>query len=163
MSILFVKRSEIDVPHHPFGMGESTDLSAWQALLSGIGHPSLGPDHLLFMLGIALMGLKRSMKWIFPLLAVGLAGSALVQLQALPDLAAPWAEALVSLTLFVEGLIVLNLVSTKWLSDVFTTWLLTWKHHCRSRTYNFDWVLFRPSSCTTIFTFTCQKVHSISY
>ena len=71
--------------HHPFGMGESTDLSAWQALLSGIGHPLLGPDHLLFMLGIALVGLKRSIKWILPLLAVGLGGSALVQLQPLPD------------------------------------------------------------------------------
>ena len=98
----------------------STDLSGWQALLSGIGHPLLGPDHLLFMLGIALVGLKRSIKWIFPLLALGLAGSALVQLQPLPDLVAPWAEALVSLTLAVEGLIVLNLVSTKWLLPMFS-------------------------------------------
>ena len=27
--------------HHPFGMGDSSELSAWQALLSGIGHPLL--------------------------------------------------------------------------------------------------------------------------
>tara|TARA_B100000579_G_scaffold183836_1_gene149780 strand:- start:5539 stop:6282 length:744 start_codon:yes stop_codon:yes gene_type:complete len=108
------------IAHHPFGMGKSTDLSTWQALLSGIGHPLLGPDHLLFMLGIAMVGLKKSMKWVFPLLAVGLAGSVLVQVQPLPDLVAPWAEALVSLTLAAEGLIVLNLVSTKWLFPMFS-------------------------------------------
>lgn len=105
--------------HHPFGIGESLELSAWQALFSGIGHPLLGPDHLLFMLGISLVGLKRTKKWIFPLLVVGLAGSALVQLQPLPDLLAPWAEALVSLSLAIEGLIVLNLLSSKWLLPMF--------------------------------------------
>ncbi|MDD9862181.1 MAG: HupE/UreJ family protein, partial [Cyanobacteria bacterium MAG STY2_bin_7] len=45
--------------HHPFGMGDSTDLSALQGLLSGIGHPLLGPDHLLFLLAIAFIGLQR--------------------------------------------------------------------------------------------------------
>ena len=38
--------------HHPFGMGDSTNLSALQGLLSGIGHPLLGPDHLLFLLAV---------------------------------------------------------------------------------------------------------------
>ena len=105
--------------HHPFGMGDSSELSDWQAVLSGIGHPLLGPDHLLFMLGIALVGLKRTHKWVFPLLAVGLAGSALVQLLPLPDVLAPWAEALVSLSLAIEGLIVLNFVNSKWLLPMF--------------------------------------------
>ena len=105
--------------HHPFGMGDSSELSAWKALLSGIGHPLLGPDHLLFMLGIALVGLKRTKKWIFPLLAVGLGGSAFVQLLPLPDVLASWAEALVSLSLAIEGLIVLNFVSPKWILPMF--------------------------------------------
>ena len=105
--------------HHPFGMGDSSGLSAWQALLSGVGHPLLGPDHLLFMLGIALIGIKKTKQWVFPLLAVGLAGSALVQLQPLPDVLASWAEALVSLSLAIEGLIVLNLLSSKWLLPMF--------------------------------------------
>ena len=105
--------------HHPFGMGNSSGLSAWQALLSGVGHPLLGPDHLLFMLGIALIGIKKTKQWVFPLLAVGLAGSALVQLQPLPDVLASWAEALVSLSLAIEGLIVLNLLSSKWLLPMF--------------------------------------------
>ncbi len=105
--------------HHPFGMGNSSELSTWQALLSGVGHPLLGPDHLLFMLGIALVGIKKTKQWVFPLLAVGLGGSALVQLQPLPDLLAPWAEALVSLSLAIEGLIVLNLLRSKWLLPMF--------------------------------------------
>ena len=37
----------------------------------------------------------------------------------MPDLVDPWVEALISLTLAVEGLIVLNLVSTKWLLPMF--------------------------------------------
>ena len=48
--------------HHPFGMGESR--SAWQGLLSGLGHPLLGPDHLLFLIAIAFIGLKRPMAWV---------------------------------------------------------------------------------------------------
>ena len=105
--------------HHPFGMGDSSELSFWQSLLSGIGHPVLGPDHLLFILGIAFVGLKKTKKWVLPLLAMGLAGSGLAQLLHLPDLIAPWAEALVSLTLAIEGLIVLNYVNSKWLLPMF--------------------------------------------
>ena len=93
--------------HHPFGMGDSTDLSALQEFLSGIGHPLLGPDHLLFLLAIALIGLPRPRTWVLPLLAAGLGGSVLSQFIPLPDAVAPWAEALVSLTLAAEGLMAL--------------------------------------------------------
>ncbi len=116
---LFIVLVDPVFAHHPFGMGDSSELSSWQALLSGVGHPLLGPDHLLFMLGIAFVGLKRNKQWLFPLLAVGLSGSALVQLQPLPDLFVPWAEALVSLSLAIEGLIVLNCLSSKWLLPMF--------------------------------------------
>ena len=105
--------------HHPFGIGESSGLSAWQAFLSGIGHPLLGADHLLFLLGITLVGLKRTYKWVLLLLVVGLGGSSFVQLQPLPDLLIPWAEAFVSLTLAIEGLIILNFLSSKWLLPMF--------------------------------------------
>ncbi len=100
-------------------MGQRDDLSVWQALLSGIGHPLLGPDHLLFMIGIIVVGFKKTKQLVFPLLAIGLLGSALVQLQPLADLLAPWAEALVSLSLAIEALIVLNLLSSKWLFPMF--------------------------------------------
>ena len=106
--------------HHPFGMGNnSSELSIWQALLSGVGHPLLGPDHLLFMLGIGFVGLKRTKNWVIPLLSVGLAGSALVQFLPLPDVLAPWAEAIVSLSLAIEGLIILNFLNSKWLLPMF--------------------------------------------
>ena len=101
--------------HHPFGMGDSTDLTALQGLLSGIGHPLLGPDHLLFLLAIAFIGLQRPRAWVIPLLAAGLGGSVLSQFIPLPDAVAPWAEALVSLSLAVEGLMALTVASTSWL------------------------------------------------
>ena len=96
-------------------MGESTNLTAWQGLLSGIGHPLLGPDHLLFLLAIAFIGLRRPMAWVIPLLAVGLGGSALSQFIPLSDAIAPWGEALVSLSLVAEGLIALPLFPAQWL------------------------------------------------
>ena len=101
--------------HHPFGMGDSSALTAWQGLVSGIGHPLLGPDHLLFLLAIALIGLKRPLAWVVPLLAIGLGGSVLSQFIPLPDAIAPWAEALVSLSLAAEGLIALSVLSPFWL------------------------------------------------
>ena len=61
--------------HHPFGMGDSSQLTGWTGLISGIGHPLLGPDHLLFLLAIAFIGLKRPTAWILPMLAIGLGGS----------------------------------------------------------------------------------------
>ena len=101
--------------HHPFGMGESTGLTALQGLLSGIGHPLLGPDHLLFLLAIAFIGLQRPRAWVIPLLAAGLGGSVMSQFIPLPDAVTPWAEALVSLSLVVEGLMALTVASTRWL------------------------------------------------
>ena len=105
--------------HHPFGMGDSDALTAWQGLLSGLGHPLLGPDHLLFLLALGFVGLQRPLRWVLPLLAVGLGGSVLSQFIPLPDAVAPWAEALVSLSLAVEGLIALSLAPAAWLLPLF--------------------------------------------
>ncbi len=118
--LLFSFLGGASLAHHPFGMGNSSELSVLQALASGIGHPLLGPDHLLFLLGITLIGLKKTKNWILPLLAIGLVGSAFVQYYPLPDSLAPWAEAFVSLSLAIEGLIALNLLSSKWLLPMFT-------------------------------------------
>ena len=83
--------------------------------MSGIGHPLLGPDHLLFLLAIALIGLQRPRSWVLPLLGAGLGGSVLSQFIPLSDVVAPWAEALVSLSLVVEVLRALSVASTAWL------------------------------------------------
>ena len=105
--------------HHPFGMGDSSQLTGWTGLISGIGHPLLGPDHLLFLLAIAFIGLKRPTAWILPMLAIGLSGSLVSQFIPLPDAVAPWAEALVSLSLVVEGLIALSVAPVAWLLPLF--------------------------------------------
>ena len=105
--------------HHPFGMGDSGALTAWQGLLSGLGHPLLGPDHLLFLLALGFVGLQRPLRWVLPLLAIGLGSSLLSQFIPLPDAVAPWAEALVSLSLAVEGLIALSMAPAAWLRPLF--------------------------------------------
>ncbi len=111
--------NESALAHHPFQMGNSSQLSVLQGLASGIGHPLLGPDHFLFILAITLVGLKKPKKWILPLLSIGLAGSMLALFQPLPNVLSPWAEALVSLSLAIEGLIILSYLNAKWLLPMF--------------------------------------------
>jgi urease accessory protein len=73
-------------------------------LLSGLAHPVLGPDHLLFLLALSLVGLRHRAGWMLALLACGLAGSALGLI--LPGL--PLAEALVAFSLVVEGMVLIG-------------------------------------------------------
>lgn len=78
--------------------------SPLSGLLSGLGHPLLGPDHLLFLLALGLVGLQRPTRWVLGLLATGLSASLLGL--ALPGL--PGAELLVALSLVVVGLVQLG-------------------------------------------------------
>ncbi len=78
--------------------------NAFNGFLSGLAHPVLGPDHLLFLLALALLGLQRRLTWVIGLLVVGLAGSAAGLLW--PGL--PGAESLVSLSLVLEALVLLQ-------------------------------------------------------
>ncbi len=71
---------------------------------SGLAHPVLGPDHLLFLLALSLVGLRHRASWMLGLLATGLAGSALGLV--IPGL--PGAEALVSFTLVVMALVLMG-------------------------------------------------------
>jgi len=72
-------------------------------LLSGMAHPVLGPDHLVFLLALSLVGLGHRSAWMLALLVTGLAGSLLGLL--MPGL--PGAEPLVSATLILEALVLL--------------------------------------------------------
>lgn len=105
--------------HHPFGLDKVAELNSWQGLVSGIGHPLLGPDHLLFLLALAFVGLQRPKAWTVPLLAVGLAGSALAQLVHLPAAMAGWIEALTAVSLALEGLVALSVLPAAWLLPLF--------------------------------------------
>jgi urease accessory protein len=87
--------------HHPM-QAMHLEPNAFTGLISGLAHPLLGPDHLLFLIALALVGLQHSARWMVALLAVGLGGTALGLV--LP--AGPAVELLVSLTLVLEGLVV---------------------------------------------------------
>ena len=94
--------------HHPFGMMEGAELTPLQGLISGIGHPLLGPDHLLFLLAIGFVGLSHPRRWLLPLLACGLLGSLISQVIHLPVGLDLYAEAVVAITLAFEGLVALG-------------------------------------------------------
>lgn len=72
--------------------------------LSGLGHPLLGPDHLLFLLSLGLVGLQQPLRWVIALLAIGLGSTALGLVLPLP----PGSELLVALSLVATGLVVLG-------------------------------------------------------
>ena len=75
-------------------------------IVSGLMHPVLGPDHLLFLLGIGLVAIKRPLWWVGALLASGLLGSAI-------GLVAPGfsaVEPLVALSVVLVGLVLLRRV-----------------------------------------------------
>ncbi len=89
--------------HHLMGLFRLTP-SPLSGLVSGLAHPLFGPDHLLFLLALGLVGLQKRLSWVLGLLATGLAGSCLGL--ALPGI--PMAEPLVALSLVVVGLVLLD-------------------------------------------------------
>jgi urease accessory protein len=91
----------VGAPARAHHLVELTGLEATplNGLISGLAHPVIGPDHLLFLLALSLLGLQRRTRWVLLLLAVGLAGSAVGLV--LPGL--PGAELLVAATLALVG------------------------------------------------------------
>lgn len=73
-------------------------------LLSGLAHPVVGPDHLLFLMALSVVGLQRRLAWSLGLLFVGLIGSA----AGLMWSGLPGSEVLVAATLVVEALVLLR-------------------------------------------------------
>lgn len=50
--------------HHPFG--NQTPSTALEGLLSGLGHPVIGMDHLVFMMALGLLGAISYRGWLIP-------------------------------------------------------------------------------------------------
>ena len=92
--------------HHPFEGVESQDLNPLQGLVSGLGHPLLGADHLVFLLAIVVITVLTTRRWVLPLLASGLAGSGLAVLLGAAPAPGPGLalELVVTLSLVVAGL-----------------------------------------------------------
>lgn len=89
---------------HHFADISQLQPSSFNGLLSGLAHPVLGPDHLLFLLALSLVGLQQRLSWSLGLLAIGLLGSGAGLLW--PGM--PAADSLVACTLIVEALVLLK-------------------------------------------------------
>jgi urease accessory protein len=100
--------------HHAMGLFH-LQPTPFNGLVSGLLHPVLGPDHLLFLLALSLVGLRQRASWMLGLLVVGLLGSwaGLV----LPGL--PGAESMVALSLAVVALVLLDRLPAPWLLPAF--------------------------------------------
>lgn len=93
--------------HHPFEGVEPQDFSLVQGLVSGLGHPLLGTDHLAFLLAVVVITALTTRRWVLPLLVSGLVGSGLAVLTGAtpePDLGLAL-ELVVSLSLVAAGLV----------------------------------------------------------
>ena len=87
--------------HHLMDLFQQSQPTFVSGVLSGLGHPVLGPDHLIFLLALGLVGLQQSRRWMVGLLITGLASTGVGLL--LPGL--PGAELLVALSLVAVGLV----------------------------------------------------------
>lgn len=93
--------------HHP--MGGNTPVKLWQGLLSGLAHPVIELDHLMFLTGIAIATLIARIARIAPeralmLLLVYVAFSALGTVLRVSDLTIPLAETAIAISLLAIGL-----------------------------------------------------------
>jgi urease accessory protein len=90
--------------HHAMGALGLSAPTPMAGLISGLAHPVLGPDHLLFLLALGLVGFQRRMRWMLGLLLLGLSATTLGLV--LPGL--PGSELLVSLSLVAVALVLLQ-------------------------------------------------------
>jgi urease accessory protein len=87
--------------HHP--MGGETPRTLWHGLLSGLGHPVIGPDHLAFIVAIGIAaGLLRDRGG---LIATFIAASTAGVIVHVGKLGVPMVEPLVALTVVAAGAI----------------------------------------------------------
>ena len=90
--------------HHPFEGIAAENLNLAQGFISGIGHPLLGADHLVFLLSLALIATLSRQTLSIPLLVSSLVGSLLaVQLSASFASVVPLLELIVALSVVVAG------------------------------------------------------------
>lgn len=85
--------------HHP--LGGAMPETILHGLMSGVGHPIIGPDHLAFIIAAGVLAALAGRTFLAPLgLVAGALGGAAIHLAAL-DL--PAAEALIALSVVIAG------------------------------------------------------------
>src|SRR5262245_28599554 len=85
-------------------MGGELPSTAWQGLLSGLGHPIIGIDHFAFTVGVGLMSQLAGRIVLLPLLFV--TGSVLGCFIHIQGLDLPWTESAIGLTVAAAAAIV---------------------------------------------------------
>tara|TARA_R110000824_G_scaffold122773_2_gene280278 strand:+ start:24840 stop:25451 length:612 start_codon:yes stop_codon:yes gene_type:complete len=91
--------------HHP--MGGETPSTLWQGLLSGLGHPIIGFDHLAFIIAIGLLSAFAQLRSpLFPMALV--AATALGAALQWSGVTLPYVEFLVAVSVIVVGLFLLR-------------------------------------------------------
>ena len=103
--------------HHPFE-GATETFSNFDGLLSGLAHPLLGIDHLLFLLSIGLVGGISLSGWAIPLLFSGLFGSLLALLS---QSIFPFGEIVMGLSLIVSAFVCLGHLRPAWMIPLITS------------------------------------------
>lgn len=97
--VLLVMLATPVLAHHPFG-GKTP--SNWiQGFLSGVGHPIIGPDHLIFTIIVGLLATRFKPGWAVP--AVFLAAAAMGTGAHLITVDLPAPEFFISLSVFLFG------------------------------------------------------------
>ena len=103
--LTLLSSSSLAWAHHPTG-GE-TPSTLWQGLLSGLGHPIIGMDHLAFIVAIGLLSAfaqLRSLLFPMTLVAATAVGAALQW----SGVSLPYVEFLVALSVIVVGVFLLR-------------------------------------------------------
>jgi urease accessory protein len=99
VGLTFVPRA---FAHHV--MGGELPGTAWQGLLSGLGHPIIGMDHLAFIIGVGIISHLVGRIVLLPLLFVG--GTLLGCFMHVQSHGIPWSEPAIVLTIAVAAAIV---------------------------------------------------------
>jgi urease accessory protein len=90
--------------HHPLG-GEVPETML-HGLLSGLGHPLIGFDHLAFVLAIGVLAAFQARRWMMPLgFILGTVAGSLLTLAAVT---LPLTEVMITLSVLVAGVIVMR-------------------------------------------------------
>jgi urease accessory protein len=102
LAILALLAAPLAQAHHP--MGGTTPATLTEGLLSGLGHPVIGPDHLAFLLvaGLLAAAVAGSARYLLPLAFVGATVGGTLYHLAAADL--PLSETVIALSVLLGGL-----------------------------------------------------------
>lgn len=102
LALLALLAAPLAQAHHP--MGGATPSTLFEGLLSGLGHPVIGPDHFAFLLiaGLLAAAVAGSARYLLPLAFVGATVGGTLYHLAAADL--PLTETVIALSVLLGGL-----------------------------------------------------------